>query len=422
MSPSELRALVVLWCGYASLYLLRKPVGVGKAALGRDLNVSRSELGMLDTAMLVPYALVQLFYGSIGDQLGARKTFTACLLGSAFSMVTFGWWSSFYFLCVLLALNGSCQSLAWGACTKAISMNVSEASQTKALGLFATSSFAGGILGSALAIYLLRDGWQSMFTLPAMIVAGLAAAVWYFLVDKPPVSSKGDVEHLGGGDDTSAKKAVQEGEDGQLTFGFLVRQPLLMAVAMSYFTVKLVRYSFYMWLPMYLSEHLGYDEGVAGMVALVFEIGGVGGSALLGWLVDGIFGGQKLPATIAALQLCSVSLLLFMLTSTWGLAANALFMLAAGMGNCGVDSILSGTLPIHFAKTMEASGLVKQDPTTQLSSFVNGIGSLGGMIEGVLIGLIADMFGWNAVFVTMWGLSCAAWILLTRVKAQLTDV
>lgn len=74
-----------------------------------ELGFTKSQLGMFDTALLLPYALVQIFFGAQGDQIGARRTFGCSLVLAGISMSTFGLWSSFNILAILLFLNGASQ-------------------------------------------------------------------------------------------------------------------------------------------------------------------------------------------------------------------------------------------------------------------------------------------------------------------------
>ena len=41
----------------------------------------------------------------------------------------------------------------------------------------------------------------------------------------------------------------------------------------------------YMWLPMYLAQHLNYSKQNAGMFSTMFEIGGIIGSASIGYVL-----------------------------------------------------------------------------------------------------------------------------------------
>ena len=58
----------LVWLGYFVTYLLRKPLGVVKTDLAADLGLSKAELGWCDTALVLPYAGVQIFLPSITDR------------------------------------------------------------------------------------------------------------------------------------------------------------------------------------------------------------------------------------------------------------------------------------------------------------------------------------------------------------------
>ena len=77
----------ITWLSYASTYLLRKPLGVIKTDLEKTLHLKKTEMGWLDAALLLPYAVMQMLLGGLGDKIGARRALTICLIGSALSMV-----------------------------------------------------------------------------------------------------------------------------------------------------------------------------------------------------------------------------------------------------------------------------------------------------------------------------------------------
>ena len=51
----------LLWLSYFLTYLLRKPLGVIKTDMAEELGLSKAELGWCDTALVLPYAGVQIF-------------------------------------------------------------------------------------------------------------------------------------------------------------------------------------------------------------------------------------------------------------------------------------------------------------------------------------------------------------------------
>ena len=64
----QILSFSLVWLGYFVTYLLRKPLGVVKTDLAADLELSKAELGWCDTALVLPYAGVQIFLPSITDR------------------------------------------------------------------------------------------------------------------------------------------------------------------------------------------------------------------------------------------------------------------------------------------------------------------------------------------------------------------
>jgi sugar phosphate permease len=65
--------------------------------------------------------------------------------------------------------------------------------------------------------------------------------------------------------------------------------PMVPEVAITVFCLKVVRYCMYMWLPMYLLQQLKYSKTNAGMFSTMFEIGGIIGSASIGFVLKKYF-------------------------------------------------------------------------------------------------------------------------------------
>ena len=67
----QILSFSLVWLAYFVTYLLRKPLGVVKTDLAAELELSKAELGWCDTALVLPYAGVQIFLPSITDRYSA---------------------------------------------------------------------------------------------------------------------------------------------------------------------------------------------------------------------------------------------------------------------------------------------------------------------------------------------------------------
>ncbi|KAJ7376057.1 hypothetical protein OS493_037164 [Desmophyllum pertusum] len=195
------------------------------------------------------------------------------------------------------------------------------------------------------------------------------------------------------------------------TWNFRIYHRMIPELCWASCCVKLVRYCMYMWLPMYLNQALNYTPYQAGYLSTVFEIGGVLGTAMLGFCVNRFLQGRIIYGVTLALFGSTVFMALFQYTGHMGLMVNAMFMLLAGACNCGVDPYLSGSITAEIGE--------RENAQAATSGLVNGFGGLGPIIEGPIVGWIADKYGWAGPFYMMVGMSLLG--SLTMLKASRID-
>lgn len=104
----QVLCFMFVWLAYASTYLLRKPLGVVKTDLGTDLGASKSGLGWCDTALILPYATIQICFPSLADRFGARRVLSMCLcMASLATLATYSATNLFTFSIGLPSLEDS---------------------------------------------------------------------------------------------------------------------------------------------------------------------------------------------------------------------------------------------------------------------------------------------------------------------------
>ncbi|KAL8612511.1 hypothetical protein ACOMHN_053765 [Nucella lapillus] len=380
------------WIAYASTYLLRKPLGVIKADMETEMGFTKSQLGWLDAALLLPYAVMQMVLGPLGDKFGARQMLGVCLVLSGISMISFGVWNDMYMFCLLLFLNGTAQSQCWPNVTKVVMSWFPENVINTVFGMMGTSIFGGGVLATMVAVYLeVNYGWRATHFWPSIFVIVVGCIIFMFFQS---------ADEAGKSISSKESNAATSGPSGQVvTMCELWKMPMVIESALGMFCVKVVRYCMYMWLPMYLLQQLHYPLSTAGLLSTTFEIGGVVGTALLGFLIDRFFKGKSMMGTGLSMFSSALSLILFIITGSWGMMFNIIFLFLAGAFIAGPDSILGGAIPAEIAQKdgRNAAGAT--------IGFVNGLGSLGSCLEGPLVGFISTYYGWGSVIYLMTGLS-----------------
>ena len=298
-------------------------------------------------------------------------------------------------LCLGLAITGAMLAPTWPASAAALASWFPDNQRNSVFGLIATATFSGGLGGTALAAGL-QDiyGWQYVGIPPAVLAVTTAAFV-AFLLFSP--EEKGIT--VPGKEKTVTTDSVKDNDESSDNNSILTicRIPCVLEVSAAMFCVKFVRYFMAMWLPLYLLEHLGYTKLEAGLFSTMFDIGGIVGTPVQGFLLDRYFGDHQLLAISVMMAIGTILTGLLLVTAKYGVIVNCICLLVLGAANCGPDSLLSGSVAISIG---ERAGRGRGGSVTSL---INGVANMGGIVEGPVIGLLAYHVGWEGVLAAVTG-------------------
>jgi OPA family sugar phosphate sensor protein UhpC-like MFS transporter len=375
-------AFGLTWLAYASFYLCRKNFGVTKSAMQTELGLDKPSLVAIETAFLAAYALGQFVNGRLGDHLGARRVVGYGMLVSAALCVAFGFSSLTWVFIAMYLGNGLAQAAGWPGTVKAMAEWTVPETRGRVMGFWATCYQVGGLAATAAATYcLVHFGWRAAFWAPALWVAGVGVLVLAFLRPGPHA--------------TPATAAGEKTSSAALRA--LLKNPIVWCYGVSYFSLKLIRYSLLFWLPWYLERALGLSGGTPGYLSMSFEIGGVAGTLLIGYLSDRLIARYS-RSYLAAVAMVGLSGALFLYSRFGSLSLGANFALMALVGALlfAADSVISGAAAQDVGGP-HAAGMA--------AGIVNGVGSVGGILQGTVTVVVADRWGWSALFYVFLGLS-----------------
>lgn len=388
LAPARRRAFALSWLAYATYYLGRKGFSVVKSSLSREFGFSTGTLAAIDTAYLVAYACGQVPSGLIADRWGARRLVAAGMLISALACVAFGASSTAWAFALWFALNGIAQATGWPGTTKIVSQWTTPRERGRVMGLWSTCYQVGGIAATALATFALAKlGWRSAFFVPALALALVAVLVLSGIPHAPADPSSQTPRAA-----SSPWTPLRE----------VLRKPLLYSYGASYFCIKLIRYSLLFWLPFYLHTASGFDEIESGYLSTGFEVGGVIGCIAVGYLSDR---STRSRAAVAALALLGLAVAVFAYAAVHSQAPLWHFGALAVIGALlfGPDALLSG------AAAQDAGGT---EAAATAAGMVNGLGSAGALLQGVVTAGVQQAFGWHALLHVFVGLSLLASLCL----------
>jgi len=282
------------WLTYATYYTGRKGFSVTKKAITEHLGVSVAALGLIDTAYLAAYAIGQFISGTLGDRIGARRLIGYGMLLSAAACAAFGSMSSALLFGALFCVNGFAQSTGWPGTTRAMAEWTTPKNRGSVMAFWATCYQVGGVAATAFAGYLLgRYGWRAAFYGPALWIAVVAILVLLLLRPGPSAQSRVSADanvRTDGREPAPGPDKPLEGEEllevRRRAQREVLKSPVLWSYGLSYFFIKLIRYSLLFWLPFYLAKQLGYAETEAAYVSTAFDVGGIAGVIVIGIVSD----------------------------------------------------------------------------------------------------------------------------------------
>jgi OPA family sugar phosphate sensor protein UhpC-like MFS transporter len=414
----------ITWLIYAGFYMTRQAFGVAKVALDKDPHVAlkRENFGYIDSTYLTMYMLGQFLFGALGDRFGPRRLLLAGMAFSILAAVATGFSTTFWAFMALAALQGIAQSTGWSNASKTMSSWFSLSERGRVIGWWCTHYtvglaialyFAGWMMQRFGSVETTSDGeltivpfWPAAFWGSAAVLGVVLLLSWFLLRDRPedvglpPIEKyHGEAQSLLSPDDPRHPAA----DHSWNVVGEVLRTPSVWMLAVAYFPIKLARYSISFWGPRYVNESLGVGADVSALTTAVMPIGGLVGVIAIGYISDRVFQSRRIPA--AVLSLLATAGIMFIglepIENFWVMAA---FFFCIGAFLFGPDSIISATASMDFGTKRGAATAV---------GFVNGIGSIGGILGGWLPQEITTETDWSPMFYVMLvGLVVSALVLV----------
>ena len=411
-------ALRVRWRIFAFLfafgllaYVQQKSITVAAARIMPDLSLSQQQIGWLEQAFVIGYALFQMPGGLFGQRFGARLTFViiglmACgaMLATAAGPMLLGGRALFFELLGVQLLLGIAQAAIFPVSAGVFETWFPPGRWPAVQGLQTMGLQLGAAMTPPLIAFLMQGfGWQRALywtTLPALGVIGWWA--WYARNDpaRHPAMTAAELAEIGTHVAAAAVKPVGAGRLLRLLGD---RNVLLLAT--SYLCMNYVFYLLANWVFLYLVQerHFSILEGgwLAGAPPLAAAVGaGLGG--LLTGLACRRYGTRAGFRLVPLIALPAAGLLLLVAVN----CANP-FLAVGTLALCyGFVELTEGA---YWAAAMTVGG----GDTMAVSGFMNTGGNLGGIVGIPLIAYLSGHQDWHAAFLVGTGfafVSAAAWL------------
>ena len=389
LSSWKYRILVSVWITYACFYLGRVNMSVAIPGIINEFSMTKTEIGLILTALFSLYALGQFINGQLGDKFGARKLITFGLLASAVINAIFGFTGNFLAgMIILWALNGFFQSMGWSPSVKTIANWFPK--RGRVAGLLGTSYQIGSALSWALSGFVVgMFGWRWAFWVPAVIMVFVAIHFFVRVRNAPEEVGLPTVEEMSDGVFEEKGKRKDEHLGFLFTLKTVLMRKEIWIVALGLFFLNIVRYGFMDWAPTYLFEVQNATISTAAYKAMIIPIAGSIGAIFSGWASGKFFKSRRAP--IAAIMLFILALFCWLYpklpVDAW--LMGLVFLAIIGFATYGPHVLMVTTMPMDFGTRKAAASA---------TGFIDGWGYIGAAITGVGSGFLIDNFGWNSAF------------------------
>lgn len=175
-------------CLFASLGLGRFSLGVLLPSMGRALQLSYFQMGLIGTLNFAGYLIAVLLCGKLAQHFGARKLIGTALTVVGVSMLLIGWAQNLYLILCLYLLTGIGSGLSNVPMVSLISCWFASNKRGRATGFVAIGSGFAIILSGKLIPYLntiYEQGWRVSWFVLGTIILCVAAICSLILRNNP---------------------------------------------------------------------------------------------------------------------------------------------------------------------------------------------------------------------------------------------
>ena len=384
---------LLTWVTYAGYYFCRKNVSIALPLLEGAKGISHLDLANIVFGYSLFYALGQFVCGILSDRYGARRIVGAGLVLVVLSNLLMCMHGTPGWLLCFACLNGLGQSSGWSGLVKMMGSWFAGNRRGIVMAWWSTNYVLGGFLATAFATWSVTQtllfpglGWRRGFLFPALVVLAIVPAFLLLARDSPAQREP-------------AERDAAKGQKPDLAFSSfeffrLLRSRQVQALGTAYFFLELCRYALLFWLPYFLVNRLRLSLGVSGYVSSLYELAGVAGALLAGYVSDRFMESRRAPVCVIMMAGFGLMALLPVFQPHPGIALTALSVSVAGMLTYGPDTLLSG------AAAQDVGG---EMATATSSGLIDGLGHLGSLFSPYLVVFVSARYGWNLLFLLFSG-------------------
>lgn len=402
--------IILCWLVYATSYIGKVNYSANIPQIMEFYQVSHSQAGKVATFFFFAYGAGQVFNGFLCKKYNIKWIVFVSMLASGTINLIVAITDCFSIVKWLWLLNGLAMSMLWPTLVRLFAESLPKKDLSKSSIVIGTTVASGTLIIYGLsAIYAAFHKFKLAFY-TAGIVVPIVAFIWLFLYKTAVNKAKIAKEREGQVSIEEKKVEIKEQTAGQ-------RKHLYMTIGILCFCAvgcNLIKDGLVTWVPSILKEEYGMRDSISILLTLCLPILSIFGDVFT------LRVHKKIPDYIhhaTAIYFVSGGLIgLLIGCLSWKLLVLTIigFSILSFIIS-SLNRLITSIFPI-FMRGKVNSGLV--------AGILNGFCYLGSAISSYGLGLIAENFGWSAVFWTLFGVcvtACLLWMIYVTFKKRFLE-
>lgn len=381
--------MFVCWLVYSCSYLGKVNYAANIPQIEAFFKVSHADAGLVSTFFFFAYAAGQIFNGIFCKRYNLKWMIFGAVIVSATVNALIALIKSFALIKFLWLVNGLALSVLWPSLIRFLSEVLPKKQMAQASMVMGTTVATGTLIIYGLSALFAAVGWsfKLAFFTPAVVMP-ITAIIWLFGFDRLVKNRETDEEEV------AVESVKQPVKGAKMPKDIFVMCCILAFTAVA---TNLIKDGLTTWVPSILKESYGLSASFSILLTLALPALSVFGNVFAVWLhkrisnfiiMEGIIflgAGIFTAVVIAFLGTGAVAVTLIGFVLVKYLASSS-------------NSVITSIFPL-FMKGKVNSGFI--------AGILNGFCYLGSTISSYGLGLIADLWSWNAVFYVLLG-ACIA--------------
>lgn len=384
---------ILLAAATALNYLDRQSLPVVIKEIQKTIPITDIDYSYLQMAFLLAYGIMYAVGGKIIDMLGTRIGYAIMIVWWSFANMLQGFMSSVLGLGFARFLLGIGEGGGFPGSAKAVSEWFPPKERSFAFGIFNTGSSLGAVIAPPLiALIAVSLSWRWVF-----IIFGLAGLIWaicWVFIYNVPAKSKLVTDK----EKTHIEEAIvlHKSKDSivhaaSIRWIDLFKYRKLWGLLLIKLFTDSAWFFFIFWLPKYLGDIRNLDIREIGYYAWIpYAFAGVG-SFVGGWLSSFLISknitldkSRKIALGIAAI-LMPASLLITNAPLGFAIVFFSIAMLGHQFWSTIVQTLATDIFPSYCVGSV--------------AGLMGAVGSFGGLLFNLLVGILVTSFGYSPVFI-----------------------